>query len=497
VGGQSRRVLVVWCPDWAVADQPGGTSPVPPAGGPGARAFEPVAAAVADFCPRVEMLRPGACAFGARGPARYFGGERALASKIIDAVGRLGFGCQAGVADGLFAARLAAQAAPPGELLAVPTGQAGEFLARFPVAVLADPWPAGAPAARGARAAPAAADASAAADRAELAELLPRLGIRTLGEFAALPAAEAANRFGAVGAAAHRLARGLAPRPVASRAPPADLSVCTEFEPPADQAEPVIFAAKGLAERLHAGLAARGLTGVRVRITAVGTDGQEISRCWRHEGLLSALAVAERVRWQLAGWQASQDPGGGITLLRLAPDQLARATGRQPGLWGDPVVSDRLARAAVRVQALLGHDAVTCPVLAGGRAPGDRVTLVPFGDHGLPERLPDQPWPGQIPAPGPATVYPEPQRVRVTDDSGQEVTVTGRALVSAPPARLVAGDGPPLAVTGWAGPWPADERWWDPATARRRARLQLATDDGTGWLVAVAEGHWLVEARYD
>jgi protein ImuB len=494
VGGQSRRVLVVWCPDWAVAGQPGGAPAAAPAGGPGgapaaapaggpgARVFESVAAAVADFCPRVEVLRPGACAFGASGPARYFGGERALASKIIDAVGRLGFACQAGVADGLFAARLAAQAAPPGELLAVPIGQTGEFLARFLVAVLADPWPA---------------SAGAAEDRAELVELLPRLGIRTLGEFAALPAAEAANRFGAAGAAAHRLARGLAPRPVAPRAPPADLSVCAGFDPAADQAEPVVFAAKGLAERLHAGLAARGMACVRVRITAVGADGQEISRCWRHDGLLSALAVAERVRWQLAGWQASQHPAGGIALLRLAPDQLVRATGRQRGLWGDPVVSDRLARAAVRVQALLGHDAVTCPVLAGGRAPGDWVTLVPFGDHGPPERPADQPWPGQIPAPGPATVYPEPQRARITDDSGQVVTVTGRALMSAPPARLVAGDGPALAVTGWAGPWPADERWWDPATARRRARLQLVTDDGTGWLVAVAGGHWLVEARYD
>ncbi len=482
MGGQSHRVLVVWCPDWAVADRPGGAVPAAPEGGPGARAFEPVAAAVAALCPRLEVLRPGACAFGARGPARYFGGERPLASKIIDAVGRLGYACQVGVADGLFAARLAAQTAPPGELLAVPTGQAGEFLARFPVAVLADPWPA---------------SGNAAADRAELVELLPRLGIRTLGEFAALPAAEAANRFGAVGAAAHRLARGLVPRPVAPRAPPADLSVCAEFDPPADQAEPVIFAAKGLAERLHAGLAARGLACARVLITAVGTDGQEISRCWRHDGLLSALAVAERVRWQLAGWQASHHPAGGITLLRLTPDQLVRATGRQPGLWGDPVVSDRLARAAVRVQALLGHDAVTCPVLAGGRAPGDRVTLVPFGVLRPPERPAERPWPGQIPAPGPATVYPEPQRAQVTDDSGQVVTVTGRALVSAPPARLVAGDGPALAVTGWAGPWPADERWWDPATARRRARLQLVTDDGTGWLVAVADGHWLVEARYD
>jgi len=31
------------------------------------------------------------------------------------------------------------------------------------------------------------------------------------------------------------------------------------------------------------------------------------------------------------------------------------------------------------VQSLLGHEAVTRPVLAGGRGPGEQVTLVPFG----------------------------------------------------------------------------------------------------------------------
>ena len=39
-------------------------------------------AVVEEFCPRVEVLRPGVCAIGARGPARYFGGEEVLARKI-------------------------------------------------------------------------------------------------------------------------------------------------------------------------------------------------------------------------------------------------------------------------------------------------------------------------------------------------------------------------------------------------------------------------------
>ncbi len=350
-----------------------------------------------------------------------------------------------------------------------------------------------------------------------------------------------------------------------TRPVPADLSVAVEFDPPADLAEPVVFAAKALAERMHAGLAASGLACVRVQVTAVWADGSEITRLWRHDGLLSALAVAERVRWQLAAWpgqpgrragrgeadrgeasqdgagrgeasqdgagrgeasqdgagrgeasqdgagrgEASQDgagrgeagqdgsEAGGITELRLIPDQLVRDGGRQLGLWGDAVVSDRVARAALRVQAMLGHAAVTRPVLAGGRGPDEQVTLVPFGDAQDPALPADRPWPGRIPAPGPATVCQDPVPAQITDHSGAAVTVTGRAQISAPPARVSVNGGPWLEITAWAGPWPVAERWWRPRLARRRARFQLVTADGTAWLAVVQDTRWLIEATYD
>src|SRR5207253_11089285 len=88
---------------------------------------------------------------------------------------------------------------------------------------------------------------------------------------------------------------------------------------------------------------------------------------------------------------------GGIALLRLTPDQLVRDHGRQLGLWGDAVVTDRVARAAVRVQAMLGHDAVMRPVPAGGRSPDEQVTLVPYGDG---DRMPPAGGPGRAGEPG-------------------------------------------------------------------------------------------------
>jgi len=555
-------VLVVWCPDWPVVVT--GEDPAAPAAvvatghvvacsaaaraagvrrgqrlrdaqrhcpvlivhardvDAEARAFESVVTTVEAFCPRVEVVRPGMCAIGARGPARYFGGEKALVEKISHAMADRGFACRVGVADGMFAAQLAARASPAG--VVVRPGETPRFLAPHPAGMLGHP---------------------------ELAHLLARLGIHTIGEFAALPAEDVLARFGNEGVTAHRLARGLEPRPLAPRPASDDLSAAMEFDPPAVTAEPVVFAGKALADRMHANLTGYGLMCVRVEVQ-VGFEGRQMySRLWRHDGLLSSLAVAERVRWQLDGWRtgassarpqpegvpgrhvegenaASRDaspclpgapparrgpdrgsqtgsdipdipdiPRGGISMLRLVPDQMVPDQGRQLGLWGGALVSDRAARAAARVQSMLGHEAVTRPMLTGGRSPGDQVMLVPFGDSGVPSLPADRPWPGCIPAPSPATVYPAPLPANVTCASGELVTVTGRAAISAPPAQLIIVDGPPLEITAWAGPWPVCELWWDPARERRLARFQLVTGDGTAWLAAVEDGRWIIEASYD
>ena len=246
-----------------------------------------------------------------------------------------------------------------------------------------------------------------------------------------------------------------------------------------------------------------------MQVLATWADGQESSRRWRHDGLLSAAAVADRVRWQLDGWRPApgaapgerapggeQYPEGGVAVLRLVPDQVVHATGQQLALWGETVVSDRVARAAMRLQAMLGHEAVLRPVIGGGRDFAGQVTPVPFGEKREPRLAADRPWPGRVIGVAPGLVFPVAREADVTDDAGRVVTVTGRCAVSAAPARLAVRGEPPRRVTGWAGPWPLSERWWDPAAARRRARFQLATDDGRAWLAVVQDGRWLVEAGY-
>jgi protein ImuB len=462
-----------------------------------ARAFEPVAAAVAELAPGVEIVRPGLCAVAARGPARYFGGDREVADRLGRYVAeRTRAHATVGVADGRFAATLAARTGT-----VVPRGGSRAYLAPFPVETLGLP---------------------------DLADLLRRLGLRTLGAFAALPPRDVLARFGPDGARGHRMALGLDDRPLAARPPDPELAVQVELDPPVERVDTAAFAARTLAERLHEGLARRGLACTRVAIEAQTEHGEQLTRLWRHEGVLTPAAIADRVRWQLDGWltgtartlpgapapaaapvapaviggtearEAGDRPTAGIVLLRLVPDEVMPYGGMQLGLWGGVGEADeRAGRVLARVQGMLGPDRVVTAVVGGGRGPGDQVRLVPWGDERVPGRAADQPWPGRLPAPSPATVLPRPLRAEVTDAGGAPVGVTGRFVVTADPARLALAGRDPVEVTAWAGPWPADERWWDPDTAARRARFQLVGADGSAWLATLESGRWWIEASYD
>ncbi|NDL59004.1 DNA polymerase Y family protein [Phytoactinopolyspora mesophila] len=460
--GQRLRDAQRYCPDVTVLEEdPEGET----------RAFEHVVAVVEDICPRVEVIRPGLVAVPARGPSRYYGGEEAVAALVRDAVLARDFVCAVGVADGTFTANLAARSALDDDdgVRVVPPASTREFLAPHPASAL---------------------------DMPELTDVLVRLGIRTLGQLANLPLRDVLARFGSEGATAHRLASGLEARPPATRPPDEDLSAHLEFEPPIDQSEPAVFAAKSLADLMHAKLGERGLACVRVEVEVGTTDGQSLARLWRHDGLLSSLAVAERVRWQLDAWRTAGRLTGSLTRLTLSPDQVVIDTGRQLALWGQAENDEQVARAATRIQVMLGHTAVTQPRPAGGRGPGEQVVRVPWGDSLTSAPPADRPWPGRIPRPSPSVVPPSPRPVRVLDASGAPVAVSGRSVVSAPPARLVVSR-EEFAITGWTGPWPVREYWWDQKRSRRCARFQVTTDDGRAWLLTVENGQWFAEAIYE
>ncbi len=169
------RLLLVECPG---LEPPGEDD-----GGEHLRRFGRVVEALSSVCPWVDPIRPGVCTLPIRGPTRYFGTEEAVLARVTETVTAVERAAEVrlGVAEGVFAAALAARTGT-----VVPPGETARFLAPWSVDELCDP---------------------------ELADVLVRLGLTTLGRFAALPVADVLARFGAAGVRGQRLARGLEGEP--------------------------------------------------------------------------------------------------------------------------------------------------------------------------------------------------------------------------------------------------------------------------------------------
>lgn len=493
------------------------------------RCFEIVLAELEAVTARLEVTAAGSAAFLTRGPSRLHGGDRAMAELVLTRVSaalveHLGDGAAmwpigVGIADGPAAASIVAReaarqrptaeggAAPPVPPKAppvpptvppvvVPAGATAQFLARLPIERLQH--------ARGEHQ----------PDVVEMTAVLRRLGLRTIGRFAALSTADVQARFGALGGRLHRLAHGEETSGPREKAPEADLRVSLAVDPPAENLDRVAFLAKGLADSLQAELSARGVACTALSVVAETDAGDRIERRWRQDSALDAAAVAQRIRWQLEGWlgtgRTRRRCSGGVDRIELIPEQVAADTGVQQGLWGGPGAATRRAIGAlVRVQSLMGHDAVTLPEPLGGRSPSEQFQLVPLDGVDLTDKAAPSPapWPGRVPSPSPSRVWSTPREVEVVDAAGARVGVSGRGLISAAPHRCHLDRRGWSLVRAWAGPWCVDERWWDAIAHRRRARLQvlLADDEpgrthpstGEAHLLVLEDGRWWLEASYD
>ncbi len=441
------------------------------------RMFEPVAAAIDAVAPGVEVLRPGLLILGAKGVSRYFGSEHAAAERLIDEVSSAGVECQIGIADELTTAVIAARYSA-----IVPRGGAAKFLSPLPVAELAVESSLAAP------------------EREELVDLLKRLGLRTVGAFAALTPGDVASRFGTDAVLAHRGARGEPERPPSARALPPDLNVEYVCAPAIDRVDAAAFAGRGMAEKLHTKLAAAAVACTRLLVHASTGNGENLSRIWRCAEPLTPEGTADRVRWQLDGWltgRSESKPTTGITLLRLEPVEVVAAGELQLGLWGSVGAEDeRARRALVRVQGLLGGDAVKIGVLSGGRGPAERVTLRSLGDELIPLADPSAPWPGRLPQPAPAAVMENCPQVMLEDRFGNDVRIDIRGGFDAVPVTFRWGS-KKWVLRGWAGPWSMDERWWDPVIGIHGARLQVLLEKNRVLLLVYDAAVWRVEGIYE
>jgi len=297
----------------------------------------------------VEPERPGLVCFEARGLERLHGGVEGVL-----AAARRGLRTPAryGVAPSRFAAVAAATRARARRPLIV-DGGARAFLASLPVALL--------------RARPALAD---------LPEALERLGIKTLGELAALEPAAIADRFGANGLHALELACSgdgdLRPRPASEL-------VRESLELP--EAASGIQLERGLELLIDRLLARRERRGRTMRSVVLSAVLVERGGTWREQfSFREALADPARMRLALAPRLALM-PAPALE-LRLAVEHFGPPAADQRPLLQDPAAARaaRLREAIRQARAAAGPDAAlrVLTVDPDSRFPERRALLAPF-----------------------------------------------------------------------------------------------------------------------
>jgi protein ImuB len=491
------RVVVVHFPRWSQHAASLGCS--------ARSAFDTVVQAIVAHAPLVEVAAPGTVVFATRGPSRYVGGDARLAALVHATVSNTTpatFGL--GIADGRLAAGIAAcRAVQAGEPVVVPVDESARWLATAPVRALIDcvemigAVGAGVP------------DVDDVASYRDVVSLLERLGLYRFADVAALSESDLIARFGAFGRDLSRLSRGLDRYPPLVVEPPPERIRLVRFDAPVESRDTVVSAAGELSAGLVDHLRVLGLAMVRLHILLESDHGERNERMWYRSEGFTPRAIIESLRWQLDAWILHDAPTSGVVAVRLSPEQFVVDAGRQSTLWGGERDGDRHAQRAVRrVADMNGADSVTVPAWRGDRDPARsfefvRSDAVDFERHVVADRSVDQ-WRGALPSPAPSLVFDassEAGKMLVLDVHDRPLVVDARHAMSGAPTS-VAIDGRRYDVVAWAGPWPVEERWWDPRRARRAVRLQLVVrPTGTGAssaaLVAVLERRtWRLAAWY-
>jgi protein ImuB len=320
---------------------------VPPDPAGVADAWERVLAGLESIGAAVEPGAPGAVCFDAAGLLGLHGGIDGVlraTRRALDRPARLA------AAPSRFAALAAAARARARRPVVVHF--AGPFLASLPIDLL-----------------------SLDGRTAALVEPFERLGIRTLGELAALSRAKVADRFGAPGLTSWELARGGGDAP-APRRPMQRLR--ERLDLPESASGPALERALALlVDRLLARRERRGRTIRAAVLEATLVEGGT----WRERTVFrEALADAARMRLVLAPrLQALPAPA---EALALAVERFGPPASDQPSLLQDSIAvrRSRLREAVRQARVAAGSEAAlrVLEVEPGSRVPERRAVLTPF-----------------------------------------------------------------------------------------------------------------------
>lgn len=435
--------------------------------------------------------------FPVRGAARYFGGEDALVRHVHSAITAAlpHVRCGVGVGDSRFVARIAAQhSSHIGSPIIVGSHETEDLLRVLPVRALLEYTDI----------------------PADVIAVFQHLGLHTLGDVVGIGETALIDRFGVSGQHVFAIVSGQDVDlfvPSVGHVPV--VQIC-DFDNMAhhalsdamnDSSIVVVMAEESIRQFVHR-VSTQGLQCLRLRIGCESDHGEHNERIWCDTRGFTEGSIVERLTWQLHHWLRNVDhydhPTSYITAVTFEALECRDLSTEAVTLWD--VRSDnteRVVRALARVMSADEKACVTVPVWRGGRdvTTFDAVDASLFDLHIDDDRRRqiEIEWNGGVPAPRPMTLHDSAPPVFLYDELSRPVVVTGRHELSSPPSHVCFPDGTSWTIAMWAGPWPVEERWWDPQRWRRHARLQVLASRGAhtvAWLLSVESRQWKIVATY-
>ena len=310
---------------------------------------------LAEFSPAIAgTADPEAASFGLLeaqidGLEGLWGPEAVLAERVGGALQTLLAGTpRSGIAGTRFAATVAAAAASPGGLVAVPAGAEAEFLAPLPASLLTPD--------------------------ADIRARLRRFGLRHIGQVAELASSALVARFGEEGARVGARARGEETDPFRPRRAPERLRLGLPIDPPVGEVEAVRFVLRRLATALAANLTARGLAAARGHLRL------ELDLAFARAGTPPELLVevrfpeptadAEAIERLLLAKVERTPPPAPVARLELELSGAEAAAGQQLPLFVPQALHDsRLGWQLARLALTFGEDRVRRIAITDPEAP--------------------------------------------------------------------------------------------------------------------------------
>ncbi|WP_375307818.1 DNA polymerase Y family protein [Bradyrhizobium sp. A11] len=345
---------------------------------------------IADWCdrftPLVALDPPHGLFLDITGCAHLFGGEVALLTTLVRALGRQGFAVGAAIAGTSVCARTLTRQAS-GSIVA--DGGEAAAIERFPVSALG----AGEAITTGLR----------------------RAGLKTIGDVASRTRSEITARFGARFSTllAHALGQGDAP--ISPRKPLPDYIVEKRFAEPIATDTMIAMTLSRLADTLIASMEKQGKGARRLEAAFFRTDGVVRAIMVETGRPVTKSAVIDRLfRERLDALADPLDPGFGFDMVRLSASRTEIVVQEQRDLDAHVHDNDELAALIDRIAARIGGKRVVVHLPEDTHIPECAVMAAP-AQHHLAAAMQAE-WPARIesePPLRPLRLFDKPEPIKV------------------------------------------------------------------------------------